>query len=262
MGQTVLEKMFVENTGKAMCDSGEYYGRNYERSQIKHPKHGPHSEFSVSMYGKEQEHIDFNYVLSTYHFCEERLSFESNLDRQWLRFANKPENKDVGWLQLMEQWVEERFHGEATGIYGDGDPFTVNSYNGSYAIDQMIQFMFFEYDGTEYYLLQIHGGCDVRGGYTTPRLFSNNGSYSELALFDFARGYIRCDSDTCDSVWDTDDGGYSWYGANTGDPDLKDCPVVVCDERPTVMLKANREALHIIDGKPICPCCQIGTIVA
>ena len=47
----------------------------------------------------------------------------------------------------------------------------------------MIQGTWLDFNGREYLLLQIHQGCDVRGGYTDARLFYcpefENGALSE-----------------------------------------------------------------------------------
>jgi hypothetical protein len=78
------------------------------------------------------------------------------------------------------------------GIYGDGNPVTVNTYNNEDLLSQTIQFTYFEVEhGDAIVMLQIHGGCDVRGGYTAPKLFTLGGN-SEYAIFDNAKAGIGC----------------------------------------------------------------------
>lgn len=81
--------------------------------------------------------------------------------------------------------------GEFGGIYGEGEPLTVNTYNGENLVDQILQYVLFSNDSGEYVALQIHGGCDVRGGYTKPRVFSF-GHRSELDIIDNMRATIHC----------------------------------------------------------------------
>lgn len=81
--------------------------------------------------------------------------------------------------------------GEFGGIYGEGEPLTVNTYNGENLVDQILQYTLFSNDSGEYVALQIHGGCDVRGGYTKPRVFSF-GHRSELDIIDNMRATIHC----------------------------------------------------------------------
>jgi hypothetical protein len=64
-------------------------------------------------------------------------------------------------------------------------------------------------------MLQIHGGCDVRGGYTKPQIFE--GSWEEVLCRD-GSFYVRCP--ICEEEWSTDDGGYHWYPFGNG-PTLK-----------------------------------------
>ena len=50
------------------------------------------------------------------------------------------------------------------------EPF--NTYDGDSDLSQVLQGAWLEdADGDTYLLLQIHGGCDVRGGYTDAKLF-------------------------------------------------------------------------------------------
>jgi hypothetical protein len=76
----------------------------------------------------------------------------------------------------------------------------VNSYNGECDLTQTIQFVEFEWGeyGDKYVLLQIHGGCDVRGGYSSPVAYKLR-DYVE-GLYDWnVRDYW------CDVVsWDED----------------------------------------------------------
>ena len=63
---------------------------------------------------------------------------------------------------------------------------TINSYNGESMLSQVIQYVVYSNENDEpRILLQIHNGCDVRGGYTTPRIFapedSDLGLYGESA---------------------------------------------------------------------------------
>ena len=49
---------------------------------------------------------------------------------------------------------------------------TFNTCNGDSDLSQVLQGAWLEdADGDSYLLLQIHGGCDVRGGYTDAKLF-------------------------------------------------------------------------------------------
>lgn len=78
------------------------------------------------------------------------------------------------------------------GIYNEGDPITVNSANGEDMLSQVIQFVYFTWNNEAYIILQIHGGADVRGGYTKPRVFRADSCGDETEIFDTAKGHIFC----------------------------------------------------------------------
>ncbi len=114
------------------------------------------------------------------------------------------------WLRL-ELPSAESFVGTldgAGGIYREGEPFTANTYNGEDFLSRVIQYVYWsDDDGDAHVMLQIHGGCDARGGYTAPVAF-DVADYDGTSIFDNARATIYCDD--CGKHWDTDN-GCSWY---------------------------------------------------
>jgi hypothetical protein len=197
--------MLRENTGTHFLDSGgtpkhdkhgncvgsdHGYGRHWERNQHRDFENEPATILSFK-YGIEVTH-------SVYHWLLERLEYDDEMQDRFLEFVE--DRDDTYWLQDMEEfpeWLRERGH-EVTGLYGDGDPFTVNTYNGEDLLSQTLQYLYFELDGDPYVLLQIHGGCDVRGGYTSPKAFRvlDDGAY----LLCNADARIHCDPKTEDAA--------------------------------------------------------------
>lgn len=232
----VLRAMLTENTGRALCDSGgtpkydehgEYvasdygYGRHWERNQRRNFDAEPATVLSFK-YGIEVTH-------NVYHWLADRLEHDADMHAAYERFcAETDPDRDQYPLQLMEEfpgWLADQGH-EIGGMYGDGSPFTVNTYNGEDLLSQTLQFLYFTCDGTPYVLLQIHGGCDVRGGYTRPVAFRENGMH-ELGILDNARATIYCEPRSDDDpnqlgldgqriaapdphYWSTDDASH-WY---------------------------------------------------
>lgn len=152
----VLADMLTENTGSHMLDSGGAYGRNWERNQgldVQSFIDAP--DVQVSEYGIS---------LDLFHYLRERVEFKPDIQAEFDEFANLEENKKTSWYELMEDWCEK---------YPASDFSGFNSYNGDCLLSQTIQGDFFEWsDGEVYLMLQIHGGADVRGGYTAPKIFS------------------------------------------------------------------------------------------
>ena len=217
--EDVLAEMLTENTGRHMLDSGGAYGRAWERNKdrdIESFKSEPESvlEARVYSYGDSEPSAELGVTHSVFHFLSQCLEYDAKLDRKFDRFCDRPENKDSGYLELMQEFPAYAFPGESVGgIYGDSSgPVTVNTYNGEDLLSQAIQYCYWEIDGEGYALLQIHGGCDVRGGYTRPRAFrADIEGDSGVGIMDNERFGIYCDH--CSAIWSNDSSG-EWNGAD------------------------------------------------
>lgn len=168
----VLADMFTENTGTHLLDSGGAYGRNWERNQgltaddwMSRPSAEIHDE------GTEYAYVTIN----TFRWLESRLDYAPDMQARFDEFS---QDSNAPWLVDMEAFAEE-IH--------DGCRYeeirTVNTYNYDSLLDEVLQWTEFTYEDERYVLLQYHGGCDVRGGYTAPRAFRLY-EFNEFALFD------------------------------------------------------------------------------
>lgn len=183
----VLKSMLTENTGRHLLDSGGAYGRNFERNQ------------SIDFDAQPEATADWRWGcidvrIDLYHALGEVLEYHAAGDALFERWATTGDRAREPWLPLAEAF--------ATDIGGVGPdsavdaPAVVNTYNHEQSLSQDIQYVMFDLNddtpvsdlldldlsdeeqgepvvlgvGT-YVLLQIHGGCDARGGYTQPRLF-------------------------------------------------------------------------------------------
>lgn len=248
--QRVIYDMLTESTGRHLLDSGGAYGRHWERNQrfsIEDFAARPMSTLT-GRWGLEVTH-------ELFHWLDDRVEYEEEGDLVFEQWGTSGDRASEPWLPLAELFAEML---EGTGIYGDGDPVVVNTYNGEDLLSQTIQYVYFELDETvyitppspwhgnrmhvtryphedetlegvvvlepdTYVLLQIHNGCDVRGGYTRPRLFR---VMEEIAILDNARASIGCSG--CDASWYTDD-GYHFY-SNNREPDFSDFETIEGDE--------------------------------
>jgi hypothetical protein len=253
MTGSILYKMLKENTGRAMLDSGgdpEYdaegkyigskhgYGRAFERNAKRDFEKEPEAKLEFSVYGEgAKANLTIDFAVNVYHWLKARLSYRAGFQRQFEKFAARKENEDTGWLGLAQAWVEKL--PEVTGLYGDKNPLTVNTYNGEDALSQTIQYILFEFKDVYYVALQIHGGCDARGGYTKPRIFEVTCD-DPAGFLDNARGSIYCDGEGIGKdqttlkgmhpderyhAWDTEDAGYRWRPASgsTREKNLEEC---------------------------------------
>jgi len=242
--EEILARMLRENTGCNILDSGGAYGRSWQRNQGRAFWNEEPTSLSFRCYErKEGLEVGIEVTHNVYHWLKDRLDFSPLMDRYFRLFAAKEENKDKGWLEIMEDFVKrlsEVTDCECVGPFGDGNPMIVNSFNEEDLLSQTLQFMAFSHDMGDFVILQVHGGCDVRGGYTNPRVFETNG-HSECAMFDYARasiapdyqevkakeeaeakywlnnpplpgvpGVIKLGKEPREIYWDTDDGCH-WY---------------------------------------------------
>ena len=195
----VLQAMLTENTGTHMLDSGGAYGRSWQQNQGRDFEAEPEATISV-----EEGYIDIR--RSTFHFLKECLEFDEAMTSRFNAYCqNADTNNQTPWLVLIEEFVKNVLFG-ATGIYGEGEPVTVNTYNHDSLVDQILQYTYFEIDEQGYVLLQIPGGCDARGGYTAPKAFRCNIEESP-SIFDDGRADVSCKN------------GHRWY-VEEGDWDV------------------------------------------
>lgn len=163
----ILFEMLTENTGWALCDSGNYYGRNYERNQKKTIEDFI-KENSVTP--KFRDGLLEYYTISVFHYLRNQLEIDCICEK-----FNKINIES-------DNWDDDRFY----GVSSEGGKFldkynpdiqsTFNSYGAS-SLSQVIQGTYLRIADSGYVLLQIHGGCDVRSGYTTARLFVIENDY-------------------------------------------------------------------------------------
>ena len=232
----VLAAMFTENTGRHMLDSGDHYGRNFERNAGRDFVNEPTAFFDVCA-------GSWNVYRSTFHFLNERLEFDARLQAAFDKVAETM--PDDSWPAVIDAFISEHYDG--------ADVLSINTYNYDSALDQTLQYWQVSERGEAVYpdfiILQVHGGCDVRGGYTAPKMFVPTHD-SDVGLLDDRDIWVSCegvnppqsetlpgfpDAERIIHSWSSDDSGYNWYAADAEAELTNEC----ISE----------------DGVPICPCC-------
>jgi hypothetical protein len=189
-----LITMLGENTGRHMLDSGGAYGRNWERNQGR----AWLAEPAISLEFDERDgKLEISATRNVFHFLRERVTYRPDLQSQLTRFAKRPENEDSYWLEIMESFAKKM---------GCRNPVTVNTYNGEDMLSQVLQYTAFDNDDGAFALIQIHGGCDVRGGYTGAAVFEIDDG-DMWGLTDNARMSLHAKDF---GMWDSDNAGYSF----------------------------------------------------
>lgn len=210
----------------SILDSGGDNGRHFQRNQGRDFENEPESVLTFRW-----GYADLTFNL--YHWLTERLTYDSGADTIFSEWANNEDNEHKNWFlctyefmdYLAEPWTDwdaglasdgdyYRVHPEVTGLYGEGDPMVINTFNNDNFLSQTIQFTYFEIQDSNiladgiYILLSVHGGADVRGGYTQPRMFVPNDMHDDEAILFPSDGTITCPA--CNTQWVTDD-AYNWH---------------------------------------------------
>lgn len=193
----ILAEILKERTGSHLLDSGGYakydangcyvgsssgYGRNWERNQCRDFDKEPYYTTRFYTHGEEWY---FEYTINLYHFLCEHLEYNEEWDQRFHDYAElKP---DDYWHEILDDFwklIEECWDDPAS-TYVDQENPGDNSYNYESNLSQVIQWNNVVVDDEPLCILQIHQGADVRGGYSTPHVFTWNmdseGYFSERA---------------------------------------------------------------------------------
>lgn len=167
----LVYELLTANTGAHPADSGGAYGRHWERNAKKSIEDFEAEPQAVLELTKFHDGTWDAYPrISLYHHLARILQLDDLCNEFNALPVDDWDSDDYyGVSAAGEQWLKDK------GFEPLGDTF--NSYNGDSCLSQVIQGETFNLDGDYYCLLQIHGGCDVRGGYTDAKLFKLEEEY-------------------------------------------------------------------------------------
>ena len=211
-----IADMLQTSTGTDMLDSGGLYGRHWQRNRLITDFRKTKPLFvNVSTYNGKME---VSFTLSVFHYLTSFLEVNEKTDRwnkDFKEFCDREDNQDSGYPALCEEFVSRLYQlGEIKNEESSG----FNSDNGEDMLSQVIQGEYFEGEYPKYILLQIHQGCDVRGGYTAPRVFRiKDFEYFAMAARELTVS-CKCKIKGDNLCLNSDDIGYNWYVfGSTGD---------------------------------------------
>lgn len=202
MTNTTAQKiaaMLVENTGISMLDSGGHYGRHWERNTGKTVE-----DFESAPYGTIDEYGEITLYL--FHYLNDRLEYAPALDAAWQSYDSDRPNES--WGDNIATFLDTLGVAEDSGYY-EGGRWYFNSYNfDGCLLSQTIQGTAFSLGNAEYVILQVHGGCDVRGGYTKPVIFTGD---VESVLIGMTDVTVSCTELGCGFYVDYSGGRIDYY---------------------------------------------------
>lgn len=184
-----IYELLTENTGSYFLDSGMTNGRHWQQNQghtIDEWLARPHAILETE-YGTYP-------VLDLFHFLNDRLTLTDTakkLQKDFEAYIKADTERSPYSCQDMEEWANN-WHDNRSD-YGDAQ--IANSYNWDNYLSQTIQYVNFEFNDSSFVLLQVHGGADVRGGYTHPQVFQVMHSYW---AHDMTNATIQCTGENCE----------------------------------------------------------------
>ena len=152
----ILDIMATTPIVHCFGDSGEYYGYNYEKQLL--PVDTTPVEYTNGFY---ELTIPLHQLDSEFSFDKTSLYLSMQVNKYY----------DEEGIYYIESMIEDGII-EPTYLFEDT---VYNTYNWECNLERTIQYCFFEYRDEYYISLQIHNGCDVRGGYTIPIVFHYDG---------------------------------------------------------------------------------------
>lgn len=175
----LIYRMLIENTGTHPLDSGGAYGRAWERNQGKTIEDFEAEPEEMWTYDRDSKHLDRR--VSVFHYL-------SQLETDWVcDYFNEMPCQDwdadgnvYGVSKAQWDWLNSKCEVEVSN--------TFNTYNFSGSdLSQILQGSWLTINDEQYLLLQIHGGCDARGGYTDAKLFKPQ---EEWMIHPYLREYM------------------------------------------------------------------------
>jgi len=206
--EEVVYSMLTECTGKALGDSGDAYGRHWEKNQhktLQDFRDEPSARYTISPQTEEQkkylkpnqiELSNLEYTISTFHYLMDDYLQLDDVCRYFntyhLPAKNWESTESYGLSSAGEEWLKNwGFQFEETFNTTNEPDFLSQTLQGTFLTIATLNFEESKQDSTNlllyrtggvspqhvsikyrfYVLLQLHQGYDTRAGYTDARLF-------------------------------------------------------------------------------------------
>ena len=148
-----------------MLDSGGGGNRNWQKNQGKTIEDFENEDEETITFDPRFKELYRR--VSVYHYLSELTQDEICRDFNMMNTSSDWEGEYYGTSRKAADFLDSLEDFELVNDW--------NTYNGDSDLSQVLQGTTFKNDDDEYYfLIQIHGGADVRGGYTDAKLFKSS----------------------------------------------------------------------------------------
>ena len=179
----IIYGMLTENTGTHFLDSGGSDGRMWQSNAKK----------TMQDFENEDEQsyeFDFKYneiyrTVSVFHYLTNNLEIDDICEH-----FNKLQNDNDNWDAKGDFYGVSLEAGNFLNILNNVEiQRSWNTYNGDSDLSQILQGTTLEINGEYYFIIQIHGGADARGGYTHAKMFKS-GYFCDGSIHEYLREYL------------------------------------------------------------------------
>lgn len=194
----IIYAMLTENTGAHFLDSGFANGRMWQKNQVKTIDDFENEEVEKYELHKWNDNYELERTVSVYHYLKDLET--DDVCNEFNKLQDNSDNWDAkcrAYGVSLEAWeyLDNEFEVDIDRVF--------NTYNGDSDLSQVLQGANIRIDDEHYIILQIHGGADVRGGYTDAKLFKLN---DDGLIHEYLREYINSyelneELEYIDKVW-------------------------------------------------------------
>ena len=209
-----LREMLCENTGKHILDSGGAYGRHWQSNRLKDFDTLPEASLNIQQRGEAG--IEIMVYVSLYHYLKERVTLDKaakKYNRAFVKFERQEKYKYTPYSEIIKSFVQSV----------DGEfQYVEYTYGQDSFLGQDFQYhLWKDKEDNQMVFLELHNGCDARGGFTYPVCFAM--AY-EGGFYDIDRATIACENN---HWWDFEGGYYGgWrHDDSPNIPNLEDFTV-------------------------------------
>ena len=164
-----IAKAFRFNSGRSFLDSGDHYGRHYDKPPISEEQ----PLITIDVYGN-----DVTATIETALFLAKTCEVDFAIQEQFEAWAELEENSDLSWFEAGETFAKD--------VLGLKQLARDNTYNNENDLSQnYVWELYAEDDQGDWIYLDdalmvcyAHTGCDARGGYAFPLFMRCQGDYS------------------------------------------------------------------------------------